>query len=154
MGKAAQCHTVMLTGCPVRKEYTSAVTLTVGMVVQLNSSYKLALSDVASAIKTGGELIVTEAPERGKGIYSSGTTENTYVATEQVPTIAPARGDEVLVLLTAGQIITRGGLLEVAATGKVIAHAGSNLAAFRAMESIDTTIGNTTADELIWAQRL
>ena len=149
MGKADTTHTVCLKGEPVVGAYTSAVTLTVGMVVQLNSSYQLALSDVATTIKTGGELIVTEAPERGKGIYSTGTTENTYVATEEVPTIAPARGDEVLVLLTASQSITRGGLLEVAATGKVIAHAGTNLPAFRALETLAPS-----EDALIWAQRL
>jgi hypothetical protein len=152
MGKASQCHTVMVKGNPVKGEYTSAAVLTVGMVCQLNSSYQLAASDVATTITPGGELVVMEAPERGKGIFSSGTVESTYAIGEQVPTIAPARGDEVLVLLTAGQIVTRGGLLEVAATGKVIAHAGSNLAAFRALESLDSTVGGSQ-DSLLWAQR-
>ena len=94
-------------------------------------------------------LIVGEAPERGKGIYSSGTIENTYAVDEQVPTIAPYRGCEVLVLLTSGQNITRGGLLEVAATGKCIAHAGSFLPAYRALETLAPS-----QDALIWAQRL
>lgn len=149
MAKADSCMTVLIKGNPVKGAYTSAVTVTVGMVCQLNSSYALALSDVATTIYTGGELVVTEAPERGKGIYSTGTTENTYVATEEIPTIAPARGDEVLLLLTSGQSITRGGLLEVAATGKVIAHAGTNLPAFRALETLAPS-----QDALIWAQRL
>ena len=98
----------------------------------------------------GGEYIVTEAPERGKGIYSTGTTESTYLAEELTPVIAPARGDEVLVLLTSAQAITDGGLLEVAATGKVIASPGTNQAAFRAKE----TLTATGQDVLIWATRL
>lgn len=153
MSKATQHQTVMLTGDMVRKEYVSAAVMTVGEVVQLNSSYALAASDGASTVKTGGELIVAEAPERGKGVHSSSDTPNTYAIGEQVMTVAPKRGDEVLVLLTAGQIITRGGLLEVASTGKVIAHAGTNLPAFRALETLDSTVGGSHAC-LIWAQRL
>ena len=142
-------RTVNLAGMPVMKEYTSAVTLTVGMVVELNSSSQLALSAVASPIYAGGEMVVTEAPERGKGVHSSGTVEHTYVAGEQVPTIAPYRGCEVLVLLTSGQVITPGELLEIAATGKAISAAGTNLPAYRAKEAL-----SPSQDALIWAQRL
>jgi hypothetical protein len=149
MAKADTVRTVMVKGMPVKGEYLSAATMTVGQVVQLNSSYELAASNVASTIFVGGELIVAEAPERGKGIYSSGTTENTYAAGEQVPTIAPYRGCEVLVLLTSGQSVTRGGLLEVASTGKCIAHGGTNLPAYRALETLAPS-----QDALIWAQVL
>ena len=145
----ADHRTVNVSGIPVKKEYLSAAIMTIGLTVQLNSSGKLAASNVASAIYSGGELIVGEAPERGKGIYSSGTIENTYAVDEQVPTIAPYRGCEVLVLLTSGQYITRGGLLEVAATGKCIAHAGSFLPAYRALETLAPR-----QDALILAQRL
>ena len=116
--------TVNIKGLATKHEYFAAVALTVGMVVQRNANGKLALSAVASATSPGGEYIVAEAPERGKGIYSTGTTESTYLAEELTPVISPARGDEVLVLLTSAQAITDGGLLEVAATGKVIAWAG------------------------------
>lgn len=153
MAMASQCHTVMVKGNPVKGEYTSAAVLTVGMTVQLNSSYLLAASNVATTIYSGGEYVVTEAPERGKGVFSSGTVENTYAIGEQVPTIAPHTGCEVLVLLTAGQIITRGGLLEVASTGKCIAHAGTNLAKYRALESLDSTVGGSQ-DSLIWAVKI
>ena len=149
MSKADTCHTVLIKGHPVRGEYVSGVTLTVGMVVQLDSHYELALSAVASAYYSGGECVVMEAPERGKGIYSSGTTETTYVAGEQVPTLVPARGDEVLVLLTSGETITRGGLLDVAATAKCVAASGSKQPAYRAMESL-----SPSQDALIWVQRL
>ena len=142
-------RTVNISGCPVMKEYTSAVTLTVGMVVELDANGQLALSSVASPIYTGGEMVVTEAPERGKGVYASGTTEATYVAGEQVPTIAPYRGCEVLLLLTSGQVITPGELLEIAATGKAISAAGTNLASYRAKEAL-----SPSQDALIWAQRL
>ena len=143
-------RTVNIMGIPVMEEYVSAVTLTVGMVVQVNSSGQLALSSVALAYFSGGELVVTEAAERGKGIFSSGTTINTYVATEVVPVIAPARGDQCLALLTDGETITKGDLLEVAATGKLIASAGTNLVAFRALESLSPS----GADGLIHVQRL
>lgn len=149
MSKADTCHTVMVKGNPVKGEYSSAVIVTVGMVVQLDSLYQLALSSVATPIYGGGEQVVTEAPERGKGIYSSGTVENTYAVGEHVPTIAPYSGCEVLALLTSGQTITRGGLLEVAATGKVIAAAGTNVAKFRALESL-----SPSQDALIWAMRV
>ena len=142
--------TVNIKGLANKHEYFAAVALTVGMVVQRNANGKLALSAVASATSPGGEYIVAEAPERGKGIYSTGTTESTYLAEEYTPVISPARGDEVLVLLTSAQAITDGGLLEVAATGKVIAGAGVNLAAFRAKE----TLTATGQDVLIWATRL
>lgn len=130
--------------------YLSAVTLTVGMIVQENASNQLALSDAASTIYAGGELVVAEAPERGKGIFSSGTTINTYVANEEVPAVAPARGDKVLLLLTDGQTITAGGLLEIAATAKAIAHAGANLSYARALESLSPS----GADGLILARKL
>lgn len=142
--------TVNIKGLANKHEYTAGVALTVGMVVQRASTGKLALSAAASTTSPGGEYIVTEAPERGKGIYSTGTTESTYLADELTPVISPARGDEVLVLLTAAQAITDGGLLEVAASGKVIAGAGTNLAAFRAKESLTAT----GQDALIWATRL
>lgn len=149
MGKADTNQTVMLKGNPVKGEYTSAATMTVGQVVQLNSSYQLAASNVATTIYPGGQMVVTEAPERGKGVYSTVTTESTYVATEQVPTIAPYPGCEVLLLLTSGQSITRGGLLEIASTGKAIAHAGTNLPRARALETLAPA-----EDALIWAQWL
>lgn len=149
MSKADLHQTVMLSGSPVRKEYVSASVLTVGMVCQLDSSYQLIVSSGATDDSKGGELVVMEAPERGKGVFSSGSTPNTYAIGEQVATLAPAGGDEVLVLLASGQTITRGGLLEVASTGKCIAYASSNLAAFRALESL-----SPSADALIWAQRL
>jgi hypothetical protein len=150
MGMADRAHTVNLKGDPEMGSYLSAVALSVGMVVQLNSTHRLALSSVATTVYGGGEQIVAEAPERGRGIYiNATTTEFSFVAGEEVPTIAPDRGDEVLVMLTSGQTITAGGLLEVAATGKTIAHAGTNVPAFRAMESL-----SPTEDALIWAQRL
>ena len=146
----ADHKTINIKGLATKHEYAAAVPLTVGMVVQRNANGKLALSAVASATSSGGEYLVTEAPERGKGIYSTATTESTYLAEELTPVIAPARGDEVLVLLTSAQAITDGGLLEVAATGKVIASPGTNQAAFRAKE----TLTATGQDVLIWATRL
>lgn len=150
MSLGAAHRTVNIKGLANKHEYEAGVALTVGMVVTRASTGKLALSAVATAINPGGEYIVTEAPERGKGIYSTGTTENTYAQGEWTPVISPARGDEVLVLLTSGQAITDGGLLEVAATGKVIAAAGTNVAGFRAKE----TLTATGQDALIWATRL
>lgn len=150
MSKADQVHTVMVKGEPVRSSYlSSAVILTVGMAVQLNSSDLLAASSVATPVYSGGEYIVTEAPERNKGVFSSGTVETTYAASSLVPVIAPYRGCETLVLLTSGQVITSGGLLEVASTGKWIAHAGTNLPAYRARETM-----SPSQDALIHATRL
>lgn len=148
---AGTAYNTIAVGSDSRKEeYTSAVTLTVGMIVQEASTGKMALSNVASAIYRGGEGLVCEAPERGKGIYSSGTTLNTYVATEQVPILFPRQGDKVLLILTDGQTITQGGLLQIAATGKAIAHAGSFLAYARALESLSPS----GADGLILARIL
>ena len=151
MANADTYRTVMITGAPVTKEYTSAALKTVGEICQLNSSGQLAASNVASTVYPGGELVVTEAPERGEGIYSSGTTVNTYAITEQVPTIATARGDEVLVRLEINQTITRAGLLEVNSSGHVIAHAGTNLPWGRAMEARFT---GGTATALIHVMKL
>lgn len=151
MATADTNRTVVITGTPLKKEYISGTTRTVGEICQLNSSGQLALSNVASTVFEGGELVVTEAPEIGKGIFSSGTVEQTYAATEQVPTVAPRRGDEVLVLLEINQTITRGGLVEVNASGHVIAHAGSNLPWGRALEGRFTS---GTARELLHVQKL
>ena len=151
MATADTSRTVLIAGTPIKKEYISGGTRTVGEICQLNSSGQLAASNVASTVFDGGELVVTEAPEVGQGIFSSGTTENTYTATEQVPTVAPRRGDEVLVLLEINQTITRGGLVEVNASGHVVTHGGTNLPWGRAMEGRFTS---GTALELLHVQKL
>ena len=150
MADADTYRAVVITGDPVKKEYTSAATRTVGEICQLNSSGQLVASSVATTVFPGGELVVTEAPERGEGIYSTGTTVNTYAATEQVPTVAPARGDEVLVLLEINQTITEGNTVEVNASGHVIA-IGSNIPWGRAME---TRFTGGTATALIHVMKL
>ena len=81
--------TINIKGLANKHEYAAAVPLTVGMVVQRNGVGKLALSAVASATYAGGEYMVAEAPERGKGIYGSGTTESTYQAEELTPVFRP-----------------------------------------------------------------
>ena len=150
MADADSFRTVNISGNPVTKEYTSAATRTVGEICQLNSSGQLAASNVATTVFQGGELVVAEAPERGEGIYSTGTTVNTYASTEQVPTVAPARGDEVLALLEINQTITKGGLVEVNASGHLIT-IGSNVPWGRAME---TRFTGGTATALIHVMKL
>ncbi len=130
-------RTVNIKGDPVKGESTCAAILTVGQVVEDAATVGvIQASSVASAIYPGGRMVVTEAPEQGKGIYSSGTTENTYAIGAQVPWITLQPGNEVLVLLTSGQTITRGNELEVASGGKVIVGAGTNRPAFTALESL------------------
>lgn len=143
-------NTVKITGNPVCKEYLSGVTLTVGQTVQLNSSNQLIASAVAAATYEGGQMVVTEAPERGKGILTAAGAVNTYVAGELVPTAAPYQGCEMLILVLDGQTITAGGLLEINSAGKAIAAAGSELPAWRALESLSPS----GTDGLIHAQKL
>ena len=144
-------HRTVAVSPMMRREggFTSAAILTVGMVVQEASTGKLAASAVASTIYEGGEAVVMEAPERGKGIYSSGTTENTYAVDEEIPVCLPRRGEKILLLLTSGQVVARAGYLEIASTGKAIAHAGTNLAYARALEAL-----SPSQDALILARKL
>ena len=146
----ANANKIVQKGWGSKAEYTCAAQLSVGLVVEhASTADKIQVSSVATTIYRGGPMVVTEAPERGKGIYSSGTTENTYAIGEQVPTYAMQSGDEVLVLLLSGQSITRGGELEVDSAGKVKAAAGTNLPAFTALETLAPS-----QDALILAQRL
>jgi hypothetical protein len=139
-------NTVNIAGRALLKEGIATAQLTVGMHVTY----------AAGEIAAGGAnsltgMIVAEAPERGKGIFSDGPnlTLNTYAANEQVPFYTYAAGDEALILLATNQTITEGGLLEEAAAGLHQAQsAGTSM--WIARESRTTT----SATALIWAQRL
>lgn len=134
-------RTVNIKGDPLKFEYTCAVALTVGMVVEDGPTPgTVVLSSATGAGSGGGKLVVAEAPERGKGIFSTGTTESTYLPLEQVACLSLIPGNEVLVLLKAAQVITRGGELDVeAASGLVVTAAGTARPAFTALETLTAT---------------
>lgn len=133
----ADRRTVNVSGQGLRQELSSAAILTIGMIVEhAATDGKIQVSSGAGDDYKGGTMIVQEAEERGKGIYSTGTTENTYAIGEQVAVRTIIPGNRYLVLLTSGQTITRGNELEVASTGKVVVAAGTNLPMFVALESL------------------
>jgi hypothetical protein len=130
-------RTVNISGNGLLREYSSAAILTVGMICEhATTAGKIQVSSGASAINKGGTMLVTEAPERGKGIYSTSTTENTYAITEQVPVVSIIPGNKYLVLLLSGEAITVGEELEVNNAGKAIAALGTNMPAFTALEAM------------------
>lgn len=144
MASATANRTVNITGRGLLKEGTAAGTLTVGAHVTYAAG-EIGLAGAGDVTK----MIVAEAPERGKGVFSSGTTINTYVAGDQVPYYTFAAGDEALILLATSQTITEGELLEAGANGTFITNA-SGTPLFIAREAVTTT----GATALLWAQAL